>query len=38
MRASAWQMNPAVSATITIVGGMSSLASLVVGIINLSKD
>lgn len=38
MRASAWQMNPAVSATITVVGGMSSLASLVVGIINLSKD
>ena len=38
MRASAWQMNPAVSATITVVGGMSSLASLVVGIINLSKN
>lgn len=38
MRASAWQMNPAVTATITVVGGMSSLASLVVGIINLSKD
>ena len=38
MRASAWQMNPAVTATITVVGGMSSLASLVVGIINLSKN
>lgn len=37
MRQSAWQMNPAVSATITIVGGMSSLASLVIGIVNLSK-
>lgn len=37
MKASAWQMNPAVTATITIVGGMSSLASLIVGIINLSK-
>ena len=30
-------MNPAIAATITVVGGMSSLASLVVGIINLSK-
>lgn len=38
MRQSAWQMNPAVSATITIVGGMSSLASLVIGIINLSRN
>jgi len=38
MRATAWQMNSAVSATVTIVGGLSSLASLVVGIINLSKD
>lgn len=38
LQASAWQMNPAVAATITVVGGMSSLASLVVGIINLSKD
>ncbi len=38
MSNSAWQMNPAISATITVVGGMSSLASLVVGIINLSKD
>lgn len=38
MRQSAWQMNPAVTATITIVGGMSSLASLVIGIINLSRN
>ncbi len=38
MRQGAWQMNPAVSATITIVGGMSSLASLVIGVINLSKN
>lgn len=37
MRQGAWQMNPAVTATITIVGGMSSLASLVIGIINLSR-
>lgn len=33
----AWQMNPAVTATITIVGGLSSVASLVIGIINLNK-
>ncbi len=38
MRASAWQMNPAVASTVTIVGGMSSLASLIIGIINLSKN
>lgn len=37
MRQSAWQMNPAIASTVTIVGGMSSLASLVIGIINLSK-
>lgn len=37
MRQSAWQLNPAVSAVITIVGGMSSVASLVIGIVNLSK-
>lgn len=34
----AWQLNPGVSATITMVGGVSSLASLVIGIINLTKD
>ena len=37
MRAGAWQMNSGLSATISIVGGLSSLASLVVGVINLSK-
>lgn len=38
MRQTAWQMNPAVTATITVFGGISSVASLVVGIINLTKD
>lgn len=38
MRQGAWQMNPAVTATISIVGGMSSLASLIIGIINLSRN
>ena len=37
MRAGAWQMNSGLSATISIVGGLSSLASLVVGVINLSR-
>lgn len=37
MRQSAWQLNPAVTATITVVGGLSSVASLVIGIVNLSK-
>ncbi len=37
MRQGAWQLNPAVTATITIVGGLSSVASLVIGIFNLSK-
>ncbi len=37
MRAQAWQMNPGVQSTITIVGGISSLASLVIGILNLTK-
>ncbi|MCM1066560.1 MAG: polysaccharide biosynthesis/export family protein [Muribaculaceae bacterium] len=37
MRQGAWQLNPAVNATITIVGGLSSVASLVIGILNLSK-
>ncbi len=31
----AWQLNPAVNATITIVGGISSILALVVGIANL---
>ncbi len=38
MRAQAWQMNPGVASTITIIGGISSLASLVIGILNLTKD
>lgn len=37
MRQGAWALNPAVGATITIVGGLSSIASLVVGLINLAK-
>ncbi|MDE6207089.1 MAG: polysaccharide biosynthesis/export family protein [Muribaculaceae bacterium] len=37
MRQNAWSLNPAVAATITIVGGLSSVASLVIGIVNLSK-
>ncbi len=37
MRQNAWQLNPAVGATITIVGGLSSVASLVIGIVNLTK-
>ena len=37
MRQGAWQLSPAASATITIVSGISSLSSLIVGIINLSK-
>lgn len=38
MAANAWSLNPAVAATITYVGGISSLASLVIGIINLTKN
>lgn len=34
----AWQLSPAVQATLTYIGGLSSLASLVIGIINLSKN
>lgn len=37
MAANAWQLSPAVQATFTFVGGISSLASLIVGIVNLSK-
>ena len=33
----AWQLNPAVGATITIVGGISSIASFIIGIANLAK-
>ena len=38
MAANAWQLNPGVSATLTFVGTFSSLASLIVGIINLTKN
>lgn len=38
LRAQAWQMNPGVQSTITVVGGISSLASLVIGILNLTKN
>lgn len=38
MAQNAWQINPAVGATITVVGGLSSIASLVIGIINLNKN
>lgn len=37
MAQSAWQINPAVGATITILGGLSSIASLIIGIISLSR-
>lgn len=37
MAQGAWQMNPAVAATITVIGGLSSVASLVIGIINLNN-
>ena len=33
----AWQLNPAVGATITIVGGISAVTSLIIGIANLLK-
>lgn len=33
----AWQMAPGVQSTITIVGGISSLVSLVIGVLNLTK-
>ncbi len=38
MAATAWAMNPGVSATLTYIGGISSLASLVIGIVNLTKN
>ncbi len=34
---SAWTLNPAVAAVLTYVGGLSSLGSLIIGIVNLSK-
>jgi len=38
MANTAWQLSPAVQATLTYIGGLSSLASLVIGIVNLTKD
>ncbi len=38
MAATAWQLAPGVSATLTFVGSISSLASLVIGILNLTKE
>ena len=37
MRQGAWQMNPGVTAAISVIGGTSSLASLVIGVVNLTK-
>lgn len=37
MASTAWSLNPGVSATLTYIGGISSLASLVIGIVNLTK-
>lgn len=37
MAQGAWQMSPAITSSITIIGGLSSIASLVIGIVNLSK-
>lgn len=38
LRNQAWALAPGVQSTVTIVGGISSLASLVIGIINLTKN
>lgn len=37
MKGKSWTLNPAVGAVITVVGGLSSIAGLVVGVINLTK-
>lgn len=37
MQQNAWQLNPLVTATFTYVGGLASLLSLVIGIINLAQ-
>lgn len=37
MRQNSWQMHQGLTATITVIGGLSSLAGLVIGIINLNK-
>ncbi len=36
MAQGAWQLNPAITATFTVVGGLSSIAALVIGILNLN--
>ncbi|MDE6278086.1 MAG: polysaccharide biosynthesis/export family protein [Muribaculaceae bacterium] len=33
----AWTLNPAVGAVLTVVGGLSSIAGLIIGIVNLTK-
>ena len=38
MASNAWALNPGVTATLTYIGGISSLASLVIGIVNLTKN
>lgn len=38
MASNAWSLNPGVAATLSYIGGISSLASLVIGIINLTKN
>jgi len=37
MANNSWQLSPGISATMTYLGGISSLASLVIGIVNLTK-
>lgn len=37
MQRNAWQINPYITATFTYVGGLASITSLVVGILNLAK-
>lgn len=37
MKNSAWQLSPAVGATLTIVGGISSVTALVFSILNFTK-
>lgn len=38
MANTSWQLNPGVQAALTYIGGISSIASLVIGIINLTKN
>lgn len=37
MRSGSWQLNPAVGATLTIFGGITSVATFVISIVNLTK-